>query len=122
MPLIESRLNPRDDSFQANARLMESLVRDLRTQVDHVALGGGDAARNKHLARGKLLPRDRVRLLCDPGAPFLELSQLAAYHMYRNEAPGAGIITGIGRVSGRECVIVTLSSPANVSTARAIIS
>ena len=106
MPLIESRLNPRDDSFQANARLMESLVRDLRTQVDHVALGGGDAARNKHLARGKLLPRDRVRLLCDPGAPFLELSQLAAYHMYRNEAPGAGIITGIGRVSGRECVIV----------------
>ena len=106
MPIIESRLNPRDDSFQANVRLMEALVADLRAKVDHIAQGGGDAARKKHTARGKLLPRDRVRMLCDPGAPFLELSQLAAYHMYHNEAPGAGMITGIGRVSGRECVIV----------------
>jgi 3-methylcrotonyl-CoA carboxylase beta subunit len=85
---------------------MDALVADLRAKVDQVAHGGGEAARKKHTARGKLLPRDRVRTLCDPGAPFLELSQLAAYHMYHNEAPGAGIITGIGRVSGRECVIV----------------
>jgi 3-methylcrotonyl-CoA carboxylase beta subunit len=106
MTQIQSRLNTRDESFQANARLMESLVDDLRAKVDEIALGGGDAARKKHTARGKLLPRDRVRMLCDPGAPFLELSQLAAYHMYHNDAPGAGIITGVGRVSGRECVIV----------------
>ena len=106
MPNIESRLNPRDESFQTNVRLMETLVADLRAKVDHIALGGGDAARKKHTARGKLLPRERVRMLCDPGAPFLELSQLAAYHMYHNDAPGAGMITGIGRVSGRECVIV----------------
>ena len=106
MPIIESRLNPRDESFQANVRLMESLVADLRAKVDHVAHGGGETARKKHAARGKLLPRERVRMLCDPGAPFLEFSQLAAYHMYHNEAPGAGIITGIGRVSGRECLIV----------------
>jgi 3-methylcrotonyl-CoA carboxylase beta subunit len=106
MPVIESRLNPRDDAFQANVKLMEALVADLRARVDHVAQGGGDSARKKHVARGKLLPRERVRMLCDPGAPFLELSQLAAFEMYRNEAPGAGMITGIGRVSGRECVIV----------------
>src|SRR6476660_9155969 len=106
MKQIQSKLNPRDEAFQANTRLMESLVDDLRAKVDRIALGGGDAARKKHVARGKLLPRDRVRMLCDAGAPFLELSQLAAQHMYHNEAPGAGIITGIGRVSGRECVIV----------------
>jgi len=106
MPRLESRLNPRDESFAANAKLMESLVADLRAKVEHIALGGGEAARKKHTARGKLLPRERVRMLCDAGAPFLELSQLAAHDMYRNDAPGAGIITGIGRISGRECVIV----------------
>ena len=106
MPAIDSRLDTRDPAFAANAQLMESLVADLRAKVDKIQQGGGAAARNKHTARGKLLPRDRVRMLCDPGTPFLELSQLAAYDMYRNEAPGAGMITGIGRVSGRECVIV----------------
>ncbi|MEO8133610.1 MAG: methylcrotonoyl-CoA carboxylase, partial [Betaproteobacteria bacterium] len=94
MPTIESRLNPRDAAFEANSRLMESLVADLRARIDHIALGGGEVARKKHTARGKLLPRDRVRMLCDPGAPFLELSQLAAYDMYRNDASSAGIITG----------------------------
>jgi len=106
MSIIESRLNARDDAFVANAQLMQSLVADLRAKIDHIAQGGGEAARKKHVARGKLLPRERIRMLCDPGAPFLELSQLAAFHMYHNEAPGAGIITGVGRVSGRECVIV----------------
>src|SRR4051794_2156253 len=106
MPKIESRLNPRDPAFEANVKTMKSLVVDLQAKIQHIALGGGDAARKKHAARGKLLPRDRVRMLCDPGAPFLEFSQLAAYDMYRNDAPSAGIITGIGRVSGRECVIV----------------
>ena len=72
MPIIESRLNPRDESFQANVRLMESLVADLRAKGDPVAHGGGETARKKHAARGKLLPRERVSMLCDPGAPFLE--------------------------------------------------
>jgi 3-methylcrotonyl-CoA carboxylase beta subunit len=85
---------------------MRLLVADLREKVARVSAGGGEAARQKHVARGKLLPRERVRSLLDVGSPFLELSQLAAWDMYGNESPGAGIITGIGRVSGRECVVV----------------
>src|SRR5207302_4604897 len=75
-------------------------------KVERAAQGGDEAARAKHTARGKLLPRERLRLLLDPGSPFLELSQLAAFGMYEDEAPGAGIITGVGRVSGKECVVV----------------
>jgi 3-methylcrotonyl-CoA carboxylase beta subunit len=85
---------------------MERLVADLRAKVQAIGQGGGEAARQKHTARGKLLPRERVRQLLDVGSPFLELSQLAAWDMYDNQVPAAGIITGIGRVSGRECVIV----------------
>jgi 3-methylcrotonyl-CoA carboxylase beta subunit len=85
---------------------MATLVADLRAKVDAISGGGGAAARDKHTARGKLLPRERVRRLLDAGSPFLELSQLAAYGMYNDEAPGAGLITGIGRVSGQECLIV----------------
>ena len=106
MAAIESKLNPRAEDFKANAQAMRALVEDLRAKVAQVALGGGDAARARHTSRGKLLPRDRVQLLLDPGTPFLELSQLAAWGMYDGDAPAAGIITGIGRVSGRECVIV----------------
>jgi 3-methylcrotonyl-CoA carboxylase beta subunit len=106
MPLIPSSLDTRSDEFAANARSMGALVEDLRAKVAQVSLGGGEAARAKHVARGKLLPRERVDLLLDPGTPFLELSQLAAWDMYGNDAPSAGIITGIGRVSGVECVIV----------------
>ncbi|MCW5627081.1 MAG: methylcrotonoyl-CoA carboxylase, partial [Burkholderiales bacterium] len=104
--MIRSRLNARSEEFRAAAAAMGMLVTDLRAQVSRVAEGGGVAAREKHLARGKLLPRERVRQLLDVGSPFLELSQLAAHGMYNAESPGAGIITGIGRVSGRECVIV----------------
>ncbi len=103
---LESKLNPRDPQFQANAELMRSLVVDLKVQTEKVILGGGEAPRAKHLSRGKLLPRDRVTGLLDPGTPFLEFSPLAALNMYNNDAPGAGVITGIGRVSGQECVIV----------------
>jgi 3-methylcrotonyl-CoA carboxylase beta subunit len=103
---LESKLNPRDPQFQANAALMRSLVADLQAQTEKVLLGGGEAPRAKHLARGKLLPRDRVNGLLDPGTPFLEFSTLAGHNMYNNDAPGAGVITGIGRVSGQECVIV----------------
>ncbi len=106
MPVIASKLDPRSAPYQVSAAAMTQLVADLREKVAIVAQGGGEAAREKHLARGKLLPRERVRTLLDVGSPFLELSQLAAWEMYDNQVPAAGIITGIGRVSGRECVIV----------------
>jgi 3-methylcrotonyl-CoA carboxylase beta subunit len=94
------------DEFKANAEAGEALAADLRAQLERVALGGGERARERHVGRGKLLPRERVDRLLDPGSPFLELSPMAAHGMYDDEAPGAGIITGIGRVSGRECVAV----------------
>ena len=103
---LESKLNPRADDFKANAAAMQLVVDDLHLTVARLMLGGGEAARLKHLARGKLLPRDRVQMLLDPGTPFLEFSQLAALDMYNNEAPCAGVITGIGRIAGQECVIV----------------
>ena len=106
MPVIESAMRPRSKEFRANAAAMRAVVDDLQAKVNEVKLGGGERARERHLSRGKLLPRDRVHGLIDPGAPFLEFSQLAAFGMYGNEAPGAGIVTGIGRVSGVECVIV----------------
>jgi 3-methylcrotonyl-CoA carboxylase beta subunit len=106
MAALKTSINTRSDEFRANAAAMAALVQDLRDKVSKCALGGDEAARAKHVARGKLLPRERVRQLLDPGSPFLELSQLAALDMYDNEAPCAGIITGIGRVSGQECVVV----------------
>ncbi|MGA8194067.1 MAG: carboxyl transferase domain-containing protein, partial [Acetobacteraceae bacterium] len=106
MTLLRSNIDPRSSEFAANADAMRALVTDLRARVAEAEQGGGEAARKRHLARNKLLPRDRVAGLIDPGSPFLELSQLAAYGLYGNEVPSAGIVTGIGRVSGRECVIV----------------
>ncbi|WP_287983296.1 carboxyl transferase domain-containing protein, partial [Diaphorobacter sp.] len=104
--ILESQLNPRSADFQANAAAMRAVVEDLRAQIARVSQGGGEAARAKHVARGKLLPRERVQMLLDPGTPFLELAPLAALNMYNNDAPGAGIIAGIGRVSGVDCMIV----------------
>ena len=105
MTAIESRLAA-SDAAGANARAMRALVSDLRARVAGVMLGGGEAARARHVSRGKLLPRERIRQLTDVGAPFLELSQLAGYQVYEDDVPSAGIITGVGRVEGRECVIV----------------
>jgi 3-methylcrotonyl-CoA carboxylase beta subunit len=85
---------------------MRELVEELRTRLAAVRQGGGEASRQRHVGRGKLLPRDRVDHLLDPGSPFLEIAPLAAYEMYGGEVPSAGIVTGIGRVSGRDCVIV----------------
>ncbi len=99
-------VDPRSDEFRANAEAMQALVADLRATADTIRQGGGEAARKRHLSRGKLLPRDRIRTLIDPVSPFLEVGQLAAHGMYGGEVPSAGIITGIGRISGRECVIV----------------
>jgi 3-methylcrotonyl-CoA carboxylase beta subunit len=106
MSVIESRLSTRDPTFAHNRDAMAALVADLRDRIASVEQGGGDAARARHVARGKLLPRERVRSLLDPGSPFLELSQLAAYGMYDDSIASAGIVTGVGRVAGRECVIV----------------
>jgi 3-methylcrotonyl-CoA carboxylase beta subunit len=106
MTILETRLNSRGAEVRTNVEAMRTLVADLKGKVAAVASGGGPEARAKHTARGKLLPRDRVQMLLDPGTPFLELSQLAAYGMYEDAAPSAGIITGVGRVAGRECVIV----------------
>src|SRR5690606_10928269 len=106
MPVIESSINTRSAAFLENAEVMRSIVDDLREKLARNAVGGSEAAREKHIARGKLLPRERVERLLDPGSAFLEFSPLAAYDMYDNAAPGAGIITGIGRVAGQECVIV----------------
>ncbi len=106
MTRIKSALNPRSAEFLANAEALQATVADLREKVATVKLGGGEPARERHVGRGKLLPRDRIRGLLDPGSPFLELSQLAAYGMYGGDIASAGILTGVGRVSGTECVIV----------------
>jgi 3-methylcrotonyl-CoA carboxylase beta subunit len=111
MPVLETKLNARSAEFQANATAMRALVTDLQVQLAKSAAGGGEAARAKHVARGKLPPRERVQMLLDPGTPFLEIAPLAAHGMYLNkdgvgDAPCAGMIAGIGRVSGVDCMIV----------------
>jgi len=111
MPVLETKLNPRSAEFQANAAAMRALVADLQVQLAKSAAGGGEAARAKHVARGKLPPLERVQMLLDPGTPFLEIAPLAAHGMYLNkagvgDAPCAGMIAGIGRVSGVDCMIV----------------
>ena len=111
MPTLASKLNVRSEDFKANAAAMRALVVDLNAKLATIALGGGEGPRAKHLSRGKLLPRDRVEMLLDPDTPFLEIAPLAAMGVYQDRdgsdaAPGAGVITGIGRVAGVECVIV----------------
>ncbi|WP_242343399.1 carboxyl transferase domain-containing protein [Anaeromyxobacter terrae] len=106
MSVLESAVDARSAEFRRNAEAMRGLVADLREKVAAVEQGGGERARARHLERGKLLPRERIRQLLDVGAPFLELSQLAAWGMYGGEVASAGIIAGVGRVSGRECVVV----------------
>ncbi|MCP3869028.1 MAG: methylcrotonoyl-CoA carboxylase [Gammaproteobacteria bacterium] len=106
MSEINSRINTRSEEFMGNRESMQDLVDDLRRKVSRISLGGGERAREKHLGRGKLLPRERIRVLLDSASPFLELSQFAAWDLYEDAVPAAGIITGIGRVSGQECMIV----------------
>ena len=106
MQALKTQINPQSPEFRANADTMRALVEDLRTKVTEVAKGGGEAARAKHTARGKLLPRDRVSQLLDPGTPFLEIGQLAAFGMYDGDAPAAGVIAGIGCVQGVQCMVV----------------
>ncbi|MBN8480044.1 MAG: methylcrotonoyl-CoA carboxylase [Xanthomonadales bacterium] len=106
MTAITSQIDSRDPAFEANAAQLRAAVEDLKAQTARSALGGGDKARAKHTERGKLLPRERIRALLDPGSPFLELSPLAAHGMYDDAAPGAGLVTGLGRVRGIEVVVV----------------
>ncbi len=111
MPVLETQLNARSADFLANAAAMQAVVDDLQAKIAQAQLGGGDAARAKHVARNKLLPRDRVNRLLDPGTPFLEIAPLAALGMYPDKdgsdsAPAAGVIAGIGRVSGVDCMVV----------------
>ncbi|AXA84163.1 methylcrotonoyl-CoA carboxylase [Lysobacter oculi] len=106
MPALVSQLDPRSADFTANADYHRALTEELHARLRRAAEGGGDSARQKHVARGKLLARDRIDALLDPGSPFLELNALAAEGMYDDAAPAAGVVTGIGRVMGQECVIV----------------
>jgi 3-methylcrotonyl-CoA carboxylase beta subunit len=106
MPVLKSALDPANEAFQANARVNRALVATLRERVANAALGGPEESRKRHAGRGKLLPRERVMRLLDPGSPFLELAALCAHGLYDDEAPGAGVIIGVGRVSGREAMIV----------------
>ena len=105
MTVLQSRINTRDAAFSANREHMQAQVHDLHTVVKQIHQGGGAKAQERHISRGKLLPRERLNALLDPGSPFLELSQLAAYKVYEDDVPSAGIITGIGRVAGQECMI-----------------
>ena len=106
MDVFKSKINTRAEDFQANAKILRGLVDDLRTKAAAIALGGDAKARDKHTARGKLLPRERINHLLDAGSPFLEIGQLAAFGVYNDETPSAGIIAGVGRVEGIECMIV----------------
>ncbi len=106
MSTLASKIDPRSAGFAENAAAMAALVADLRAKAEVIALGGTESSRQRHVSRGKLLPRDRIAALLDPGTPFLELSQFAAYGLYGDEVPAAGIITGVGRISGQDCVIV----------------
>jgi 3-methylcrotonyl-CoA carboxylase beta subunit len=105
-PVLSSSLDLEGADARARAAHNRALAEELRAKVAEAALGGSEASRERHTARGKLLPRERVERLLDPGSPFLEIGQLAANGLYRDEVPGAGMIAGIGRVSGRQCMIV----------------
>ncbi len=105
MPL-HSSTDPTSSDFARNAEAMRALVTELRQKLDQVAGGGGEASRARHTSRGKMLARHRVDLLIDPGTAFLELSPLAAFGLYGGDVHSASVITGVGRISGRECVVV----------------
>lgn len=104
--VLDTRINPNDSEFAANREHMQLQVKDLCAQIERIKLGGGEKYAQRHVARGKLLPRDRLNTLLDAGSPFLELSQLAAMNVYDDDVPAAGIITGIGRIQGQECMIL----------------
>ena len=106
MPVLKSDIDANAESFRDNTRYHKALARNLGALVERIALGGSEKARQRHQSRGKLLVRDRIDLLIDPGSAFLELGQLAGFELYGDWIPSGGIITGIGTVEGKQCVIV----------------
>ena len=100
MNQLSSTINIRSEEFKTNQTAMLQLVDDLKQKVEKIALGGGETARQKHLDRGKLLPRERINHLIDPGTAFLEIGQLAAYQVYQDDVPAAGVVAGVGQVNG----------------------
>ena len=106
MAVLTSKINTRTSDFSDNAAHMQAVVDDLKSKIEQISLGGNEKSRDRHVARGKLLPRDRLKHLLDPGTPFLEFSHFAAWKCYDDYVPGASLITGIGRVAGQECLIV----------------
>ena len=106
MSTIKSKLKTAGAEFKASAQAMRAQVAELNARLAQARAGGDEAARKRHQGRGKLLPRERVAALLDPGTPFLELSPLAAWEVYDEPVPGAGLITGVGIVSGRRCVVI----------------
>ncbi len=106
MAVIKSQVSTRSEVFEANAASMRAALDEVRAAADLGIAGGGAVALERHLSRGKLAPRDRVQRLIDPGSPFLEIGQFAAHGLYGNEAPGGGVIGGVGHIHGRPCMIV----------------
>lgn len=106
MNKIDTQINTNSDAFKENYAAMRDIVEDWQDKYSDIAMGGSEKARDKHVSRGKMLPRERIQNLIDPGSPFLELSAFAAYNVYDDHVPAAGVLTGIGRVNGRECMIV----------------
>src|SRR5690348_10129752 len=106
MATLHTQINPRSAEFASNSAAMLEQVQALRGLLAQVAQGGGPKAQERHTSRGKLLPRERIDRLLDPGSPFLEIGQLAAHEVYGEDVPAAGVIAGIGRVEGVECMIV----------------
>lgn len=106
MPRIVSKINTQSQDFKINQEYMQNQVTELKDLVSKICEGGGEKANQRHISRGKLLPRERINCLLDSGSPFLEISQLAAWNVYEDYVPAAGVIAGVGRVSGTECMIV----------------
>lgn len=106
MAILNTQINPRSPEFSANSSAMSEQVNDLRALLAQISEGGGVNAQQRHISRGKLLARDRINTLLDPGSAFLELSQLAAHEVYDENVAAAGVVAGIGRVEGIECMIV----------------
>ncbi|MCC5880960.1 MAG: methylcrotonoyl-CoA carboxylase [Idiomarina sp.] len=106
MAVLPSKINVRDETYQANFAAMGELISDLNSKVEQIKLGGGEALQERHKSRGKLLPRDRIERLIDPGSPFLEIGQFAAWEVYQDYVPAAGVVAGIGQVEGVQCMII----------------
>ncbi|MCM2321594.1 MAG: methylcrotonoyl-CoA carboxylase, partial [Pseudomonas sp.] len=106
MAILHTQINTRSPEFAANSAAMREQVNNLRALLGRISEGGGVAAQQRHSARGKLLARERINALLDPGSAFLELSALAAFEVYGEDVPAAGVVAGIGRVEGVECMIV----------------